>query len=239
MPTPEAKPDDIFGQYLFPRLRPDLNTKVKEPDTTSEKKLAAALKKYYEANGKLQVQAMAPEILKQIEAGNYQELLAPPDAIVYRGLSVRKSMLDKILVKYGYKTIDQYRELGRANDYMAVDIPGKLRPTTALIQGWTLDMGVAVEFSASPWSLSVSHTSVIFVARTNAQGNQFFGNPGLTKAVARSMESEQEVLSYGNVEIDGFLLPRAFQEEHEESIFKYHSFAHMDKGELVKLAQQL
>ena len=235
MPTPEAKPDDIFGQYLFPRNRRELS-KVKELDTEPEWKLRDALKNYYENNSKLQVQAMVPDVLKQIEAGNYQALLAPPDAIVYRGLNVQKSMLDKILVKYGYKTIDQYRNSGQAKKYMAIDIPGKLRPTTSLIQGWTLSMGIAMTFSSGvgiPQS-GRDRTPVIFVARTNAQGNQFFGNPVLTKTISPAVAYEQEVLSYGNVEIDGFLLPRTYVYEPS-----FANFSSMDTDELVKLAQQL
>jgi hypothetical protein len=231
MTTPEAKPDDIFGQYLFPRNRQEL--KVSEPDTEPEWKLRDALKNYYENNSKLQVQAMVPDVLKQIEAGNYQALLAPPDAVVYRGLNVQKSMLDKILVKYGYKTIDQYRKLGKAKTYMAIDIPGKLRPTTSLIQGWTLSMGVAMNFSTTG-DRGPNRTPVIFVARTNAEGNQFFGNPVLTKTISPAVANEQEVLSYGNVEIDGFLLPRTYTYEPS-----FASFSSMDTDELVKLAQQL
>lgn len=237
-PEPEAEASDIYGRYLFPRER---GLSVREPNTFREEELYDALGSYFANNQKGPLAKHAETILKLIKDGKYESILAPPDTLVYRGIKMQKSKLDAVMRKYGYPPIKMVKNVTvqtKLTPPTAVDIPGKLKPVGSPIQGWTTSMHVAMGFAGDTYIRTAKEDPkfpVIFVARTNAEGNRFFGGEHLTYAVDRSMIEEQEVISYGTVEIDGFLLPGL----NIGDGFGYYGFYNGLEGMLVKLAKKL
>ena len=78
MTSPEAKPDDIFGQYLFAPVRKEEGL-PDEPNTKKEDDLYTALDGHYNSSRRdMPLVQQVPDILKQVKLGNYKRFLGPP-----------------------------------------------------------------------------------------------------------------------------------------------------------------
>lgn len=236
MTAPEAKPDDIFGQYLFAPVRkkegvPD------EPNTKKEESLHSALVAHYASSrNDGQLVPLVPAVLKQVKAGNYSKYLgAPRDIEVYRGIRLPTNLIAPLLAKAKSMSVDDYyaetnpdRTKMRKIQTSAVLKPGPSSP----IQSWSTSLEVAMAFAGQ---LSFSKqgsapgTPVIFIAETSVSTNKFFGNPNLP--VMLGMDGgdwkELEVMSIGPVRIKGFYLP-GITMENKYTITTSFVFQHQD-----------
>jgi len=82
-------------------------------------------------------------------------------------------------------------------------LPGQLPPQKQrIVQSWTSKLK-SLDYFLFGWG--EQKAVVVFVARTNAEGNTFFGKPyELASVVYPDHASEFETISIGAVEHDGF-----------------------------------
>jgi hypothetical protein len=113
-------------------------------------------------------------------------------------MNVDLDRLREMTEPYGIKIED-----GGHAKAVVCNLPGKLPPLEGrYLQSWTTEPRIATGFTES---FERGEARVIFVARTNAKGNVFFGKPGnLAKIVGSEYDYEKEIVSIGKVEIDGF-----------------------------------
>lgn len=192
---PEADKNDPYGKYLFAPMRYDVPV-PKEKDTEEEFKLYLALSDMFRGNNQIDLRKYSRKILNLLNQHKYTTLLSSGDIKVYRGMVVSKNYLSDLLKPYGEKI--------KNNKYVTMNLPDKLKPSKGkLLQSWTSDVNRAIEFSDP--GIKGETVSIIFVARTNAEGNNFFGAPGkLASVVAPEFTRENETISVGPVEYDGF-----------------------------------
>jgi hypothetical protein len=192
---PEAGKDDIFGQYLFAPIRPDVPS-PKEPNTKEEDKLFKAIKGMFENKGDAELRKFATKIIKLLADNKYEPYLSSGERKAYRGIRISEQALLKLIEPYGEEI--QYDE------YVTMNLPDVFKPLKGtLLQSWSADVYQAAKFAA--YKRPERTVSIVFVARTNAEGNNFFGNPkALAWLISPDYEEEAEVISVGNVEYDGF-----------------------------------
>ena len=207
---PEAPKGARYGQYLFSPARHRNGEDVpEEPNTEQERNLYVALRNYISSNnhpeGKLL--KVIPQIKDALKKHYYSPVLDSGNLSVYRGITMEKNDLRKILSPYGMKV--------ERDKYVTCNLPGVLPPLKGRhLQGWSTDPGVALDLAKTystetrdSEDTGIGRIVVLFVARTNAQGNMFFGKPGLLADIVTGigiMPDEEEVISIGKVEYDGF-----------------------------------
>jgi hypothetical protein len=220
-PKPEALPTDIFGQYLFANDRKDI--KAVEDNTAEEDGVGGDFIEYYEDNKKPALAKRMPELFAMLKAGKYKPLLAPPKAVVFRGMIIARSKIDKILVKNGMPTLAaQYQKTGDATPIRVIKGPGKIKPVGPPIQGWSLSIGVASDFAEKQPARNGAYVPVIFVAKTTTPGNVFVGNPKIYNTLEPSVDDERETLSYGTVIYDKILIaPVVYRSGYDTYMFSY------------------
>ena len=191
---PEAKKNDVYGQYLFAPERTDT---PKEPNTEAEKRLYAALEKYFDENDSHKLQTQAPKILQLLADNKYKPLLDPGEITVYRGLRYPLEKLKELIEPYG--------ETIKYNKYVVCNFPDSLSPMIGnVLQSWTSEKNIGAFFGIPHFDESIA--GIVFVARTNTEGNSFFGKPmRLAKVVWPDFAFEHETISVGPVEYDGFV----------------------------------
>jgi hypothetical protein len=191
--NPEAPKDADFGEYLFaPERSGDVPL---EPNTNTEEKLFAALKSFISDNSATRLKTLIPKIRSAIEKHQYKPLLDPENIKVYRAVSMPVKDLENLLEPYGMKLV--------RNKFVTCSLPGQLPALRQrILQSWSSMLSSLNEFVFG-WSTTTA--VVIFVARTNAEGNTFFGKPWfLANVVFPDHASEFETISIGAVEHDGF-----------------------------------
>lgn len=193
---PEADKDDIFGQYLFAPERTDVPMPPEE-NTEEEEKLFVAIQDMFGDKGDANLRKFSKKILELLANNKYAALLSPGDRKAYRGIKITKKELLDLIEPYGEEI--------KYNEYVTMNLPDKLDPLKGnLLQSWTVDLDQAAKFASydRPGGRVVA---VIFVARTDAEGNNFFGAPKtLASVVYPEYEEEAEVISVGSIEYDGF-----------------------------------
>jgi hypothetical protein len=197
--TPEAPKRARYGEYLFPQSRTE-ESLPDEPNTKQEQDLFDALSSFFSTNGhpEQELAKVIPQVKDALKKHYYSKVLDSGEIRVYRGMNVDLDRLREMTEPYGIKIED-----GGHAKAVVCNLPGKLPPLKGrYLQSWTTEPHIARTFTES----SVREQArVIFVARTNAKGNVFFGKPGnLAKIVWSEYDYEKEIVSIGKVEIDGF-----------------------------------
>jgi hypothetical protein len=208
-PTPEAPKRARYGQYLFAPSRSEEGV-PQELNTKQEQDLFFALGHYIEFNDHPEGELLKiiPQIKDALKKHYYAPVLDSENHRVYRGITMEESDLQKILSPYAMKI--------ERDEYVTCNLPGKLSPLKGRhLQGWSTKPDVASDTAQTYGTETM--IIVLFVARTNAQGNVFFGKPGLLASIvgAGNMVGEEEVISIGKVEYDGF----AYFAEGEKSFY--------------------
>ena len=192
---PEASKSDPYGEYLFAPERMDAGEDIPfEMNTWEEDILKDALLRFYNNNDASRLEEYVPKILDLLAKHKYTALLDPGEHRIYRGLSVNEEFLANILEPYGEEI--QY------DKYVVMNLPDQNKPLAdKFLQSWTLDSLTSADFAVQR-----NKVSIIFVARTNAEGNRFFvnGENNLEKVVGSKHIGEAETISVGSVEYDGF-----------------------------------
>jgi len=195
--TPKTKPEAPigadFGEYLFAPRR--LGQVPEEPNTPLEAKLFAALRSFISDNASAPLKALIPKIRNAIENHQYEPLLDPKNIKVYRAVSLPVNDLKNLLEPYGMELV--------RDKCTTCSLPGQLPPQKQrIVQSWTSKLK-SLDYFLFGWG--EQKAVVVFVARTNAEGNTFFGKPyELASVVYPDHASEFETISIGAVEHDGF-----------------------------------
>jgi hypothetical protein len=198
---PEANKSDPYGEYLFAPQRTDVPV-PKEGNTREEELLYYALLDMFQGNDQKSLKKYSQKILNLLNQNKYTTLLSSGDIKVYRGMVISRERLSGLIKPYGEEI--------KYNKYVTMNLPNKLKPSKGkLLQSWSTNVNRAADFSDSRGGLHGippgETVSIIFAARTYAEGNNFFGAPGkLARVVASSFASEKETISVGPVEYDGF-----------------------------------
>ena len=192
---PEASKSDPYGEYLFAPERMDAGEDIPfEMNTWQEDILKDALLRFYNNSDASKLEEYVPKILDLLAKNKYTALLDPGEHRIYRGISVSEEFLANILEPYGEEI--QYDE------YVVMNLPDQSKPLAdKFLQSWTLNPATSAKFA-----IQRDKASIIFVARTNAEGNRFFvnGENNLEKVVGSMHSGEAETMSVGSVEYDGF-----------------------------------
>ena len=222
LPQPEANKKDIFGQYLFAP-----NRKIPEPNTDAEENLEDGLASFFShPKNSHTVERFASTLLDLLSKHKYEPLLDPGDIRVYRGMYVDVEFIEELLKPY-----QQEIQYGRV---VIVNHPDVLEPNDRWIQSWSKKADVATNFAYERRG-----PAIIFVARTNAEGNKFFGKPEkLAVAVKSENLGEYETISVGPVEYDGFVYYVGSKYNPDEPDFSKENHSEVE-SELIAAAKKV
>ena len=187
---PEAPANAEFGRYLFATSRKD-TPRPKEQNTDSEDSFEVALKSWFEFNNENPLVRLLPSIVDVMQKNQYQPLLNPGGIQVYRGMKILEQQFKK---EFPGVEIP-------ANQWTEFSTEHLLKPyRERRLQSWSSSEKVAGDFLGLKTDNALTWYSILFVARTDAPGNFFFGKPGkLAGAASPSYVKEQEVISVGPV----------------------------------------
>lgn len=202
---PEAPVSAPFGKFLFGQERG-----FGEPNTEAEDRLKIALRAFIsDESDPRSLSQFAPKILELLKKHQYLPLLDPGTARVYRGIALTIGEVKALLEPYGM-------ELQRGTtEGVVCNLPGQLHPLghRKSLASWSLSHNVAAGFAITAYHEAdygdddEVPVPVVFAARPNAEGNAFFGKPGeIAGPVGLNDDfiDEQETISFGPVEHDGF-----------------------------------
>ena len=165
---PEAGKDDIFGQYLFAPIRPDVPS-PKEPNTEEEDKLFKAIKGMFENKGDAELRKFATKIIKLLADNKYEPYLSSGERKAYRGIRISEQDLLELIEPYGEEI--QYDE------YVTMNLPGVFKPLSGtLLQSWSADVYQAAKLQL----INVPRERFIVFVAEQMQKNTFL----VTKALA-------------------------------------------------------
>lgn len=198
--TPEADPDAIYGQYLFAPKRKDITGSV-EKNTTAEDDLYHALYSWYDGS-KSQMRKMAPVIKREIDKGNYENILQPDGGgIAYRLISgLDAAETSKILGIPESKVID-------SNGNPVLVGGGTLNPTDwSPLQSWTtsLDVDHIKNLLKTTDQNELPRRSVALLLSAFIDDSDFIINPDSIDnidSLPHYAYKEKETISIGSVEV--------------------------------------
>ena len=205
---PEAPEGSIYGQYLF---APERSSEVpEEPNTEPEEtRLFDALKDFMGSeNNHQKLQSLVPEILEVMKRHEYSPVLEAGSATVYRGMTLPQKTVESMSA--GGSITKESLKLGKGADapevlYFAVSKQGSLDPREkkSILQSWTTNLSVALQFSLESEYTAGPGVPVIFVANTS--DSMFFGKPEKISSIIRGNSYEKETISIGPVNYSGFV----------------------------------
>jgi hypothetical protein len=227
--TPEANPDDIFGEYLFGSKRLD-EPASKEKDTAKEKKLIDGLFWHFRDKPYNNILALYSDIiLDLIKSGKYLNLLKPDEKNKYAyrllfDLSIKKAneILDLNIKEedieigmYDYPLV-----LNKKIIYKPIAHQNKL-------SSWTIEPKIksfnsVINFKQDLREFYYYHDPRVYaIVRSKIKNNNFFINfENLLNNTADiiKFKNEKEVISYGDVEIDKICFCVLFHDKNKREL---------------------
>lgn len=211
---PGVDPEEALGRYAFPQNRLDRGRDIDEPDTDLEERFFDALVRHYDSSNSQALQAVWPEVVELERRGLYQKLLRPPEAPVYRLMTLDA---DRAALFLGVDEAELQEEPGMAR---RAPSPPPFKPR-GYLSSWTVDALKMVRDSGNAFVDDAPGTcSVLLVANTRA--GEFLMNPqGFARgwSLGSNFASEGEVIGGGEIP-----LVTAAWMWHGESMFNVHDF---------------
>jgi hypothetical protein len=225
--TPEANPDDIFGEYIFGSQRLD-EPANEEADTRDEFQFISGLKSHFRSlpyNDNVSV--FLDDIFKLIKSGKYTKFLKPDDKheYAYRLLCFLKIEQANELFDLNIKI----RDIDNGIFDNPVVLSKKMRYTPHSshngMASWTVNKDYESFSTVADWFGQYKNIYehieplIIAVVRSKIKENDFFLNfenlVNYTDEIIK-FKNEKEVVSYGNVEIDKICYSVLFYDKSRE-----------------------
>jgi hypothetical protein len=203
--TPEANPDDIFGEYIFGLRRKDYPAR-NERDTKEEYKLGSALQSHYSGNVyNSNLSSFIPEIFKLIKKGKYLNFLKPDDKYKTAYRLIAEMNLDEAKKIFN---IDFYELLKNKKAYGSIRKKFVYTPLEKHngLSSWTVELEEKTFVSVLEninLMFEDDHPNVFLMLCADIKNNNFILNPDqIQEKTDLTKFDELEILSYGNVTVN-------------------------------------
>jgi hypothetical protein len=211
--TPEANPDDIFGEYIFGKDRKDVPAKL-EKNTDDENFFTDSLKKHYA--GSIYNSSLSfymPTLIELIKSGKYLNFLNPDDKFEYAyrlmfGLSIHRA--SEIC------NVDFASLLENSTTFGVIDKSFTYTPKISQMDmsSWTVSKNREIFkhiinqktfLKKLPGTTNVNNSLVTIFMKAKIKDNIFVLNPEEISNKTNLEEfKELETLSFGDVKIESY-----------------------------------
>lgn len=198
----EAKPNDVFGKYLFDRDRKDIPKTEKQPETPEEEDFKKGLFQWINNQVPYKIAQEFPDVYKLAQKGKYSNLLVPENEPIYRGISFSSGNLDLFFKTTGLSKEDLARNPG--DERLWVFENGVLETEHSPILSWTTKKEVLKNFA-----YSFQEYVVLFKTTPTKKNGKFLLNPDELNSkvkMPKLYKKENEVISYGPVRYEKMII---------------------------------